>query len=136
MTLPILAHRRLRQQRLAGGRLATPQAVVAWLGAMQSQEYLGAAWSLALRMSGATAAAVNRAFDAGEILRTHVMRPTWHFVAPADLRWLLALTAPRVLAGSAYRNRQLELDDATYARADDLIAAALRGGRSLTRPEL
>ncbi|HEY7983473.1 MAG TPA: winged helix DNA-binding domain-containing protein, partial [Ktedonobacterales bacterium] len=127
---------RLAQQRLARGPLASAQAVVAWLGAMQAQEYPGAAWSLALRMDGATAAAIDRAFDAGEILRTHVMRPTWHFAAPADLRWLLQLTGPRVLAGNAYRNRQLALDDSTYARTDALIAAALAGGQHLTRTEL
>jgi hypothetical protein len=121
---------------LADHPLATAREVVAWLGAMQAQEYPGAAWSLAMRMDGATAAAIDRAFDAGEIVRTHVMRPTWHFVAPADLRWLLELTAPRILAGNAYRNRQLGLDDATYARADALIAAALRGGTYQTRNEL
>jgi hypothetical protein len=136
MTPPTLAHRRLRQLRLAGDPLATPQEVVAWLGAMQAQEYPGAAWSLAMRLRRASAATINRAFNAGEMLRTHVMRPTWHFVAPADLRWLLELTAPRILAGNAYRNRQLELDNATYARSDVLIAEALRGGRHLTRPEL
>jgi hypothetical protein len=136
MTSPTIAHRRLRQQRAARDPLATPQAVVAWLGAVQAQEYPGAAWSLAMRMPNATAVDIDRAFDAGEILRTHLMRPTWHFVAPADLRWLLDLTAPRILAGNAYRNRQLALDDATYARADALIVAALRGGRHLTRTAL
>jgi hypothetical protein len=136
MIPPTIAQRRLRQQRLAHDPLATPQAVVAWLGAVQAQEYPGAAWSLAMRLRGATAMDIDRAFDAGEILRTHVMRPTWHFVAPADLRWLLDLTAPRILAGNAYRNRQLALDDATYVRTDALIAAALQGGRQLTRNEL
>jgi hypothetical protein len=136
MTPPTLAHQRLRQLRLAGDPLATPREVIGWLGAMQAQEYYGAAWSLAMRVRGATAATIDRAFDAGEILRTHMMRPTWHFATPADLRWLLELTAPRILAGNAYRNRQLELDDATYSRSDALIAEALYGGRYLTRPEL
>lgn len=69
---------------------------MAWFGAVQSQEYLGASWSLGLRMQSATDALIDQAFNSGAILRTQVMRPTWHFVAPADIRWLLALTAPRV----------------------------------------
>jgi hypothetical protein len=64
------------------------------------------------------------------------MRPTWHFVLPADIRWLLELTAPRVNAVSASYYRRFELDDATFARGNDLLARALQGGNQLTRPEL
>ena len=60
---------------------------------MQAQDYLGAKWALGLRLPGTTDAKIEQAFNDGAILRTHVMRPTWHFVAPADIRWLLALTA-------------------------------------------
>jgi len=79
---------------------------------------------------------LDRAFDAGEILRTHVLRPTWHFVAPEDLRWLLALTAPRVRRASAYQYRLLGIDGPLTARARGVIEAALEGGLSRTREEL
>ena len=131
-----LGLRRLSQQRLARDPLATPAEVVGWLGAVQSQEYQPATWSLGMRMAGATSAEVDRAFDDGAILRTHVMRPTWHFVTPDDIRWLLELTAPRVKAAMAYYGRQLALDDALLAHSNDIIAGALRGGKSLTRSEL
>ena len=85
---------------------------------------------------GATDDEVDRAFADGAILRTHVMRPTWHFVAPADIRWLLALTAPRVHAANAFMYRKLELDAAVFKRSDAALARALRGGRQLTRDEL
>ena len=136
MTSPTLPHRRLAEQRLAGHPLATAREVVSWVGAMQAQEYPGAAWSLAMRMDGATAAAVDRAFGAGEIVRTHVMRPTWHFVAPADLRWLLELTAPRVRALLAFGDRRMEIDAAVLGRSHAVLEAALRDGDHLTRPEL
>jgi hypothetical protein len=87
-------------------------------------------------VAGATEADLDRAFDAGEIVRTHVLRPTWHFVAPDDLRWLLALTAPRVRQASAYQYRILEIDAALTARAAKVIERALRGGVALTREEL
>src|SRR5690242_1790501 len=104
-----IAHQRLHNQYLTRPVFERPGQVTAWLGAVQSQDYEGAKWALAQRMQGATNAALDRAFAEGEILRTHVLRPTWHFVAPADIRWLLALTAPRVHATSAYYYRQLEL---------------------------
>ena len=84
--------------------------VVDWLGAVQAQEYEAAKWGLGLRMQDAVDADVERAFNEGQILRTHVMRPTWHFVTPADIRWLLELTAPRVQRIMASYNRRLELD--------------------------
>ena len=127
---------RLSQQRLTHEPLATPAEVVAWLGAVQSQEYLGAIWSLGMRMRDATDAVIERAFNEGAILRTHVLRPTWHFVTPADIRWLLELTAPRVRATMAHYDRQLELDDALYLRSNAAIAGALAGGQYRTRAEL
>jgi hypothetical protein len=108
---------------------------VRWTGAVQSQDYAGGKWALGLR-SGATAAAIDRLFDEGAILRTHVLRPTWHFVVPEDVRWLLDLTGPRIRAGLAGRYRDLELDDKVVTRALAAFAAALRDGRHLTRVEL
>ena len=127
---------RLAQQRLSQNPFRAPSEVVAWLGAVQSQDYLGAKWSLGLRTQGPTDEAVEQAFNAGTILRTHVMRPTWHFVMPADIRWLLELTAPRLHAANATRYRQLDLDETLLRRSDEVIANALQGGQSLTRAEL
>src|SRR6188768_2841166 len=106
-----LADARLHNQRLSSSGLTKPADVVAWLGAVQAQDYAGAKWALALRMERATDADIDQAFAAGAILRTHVMRPTWHFVSPADIRWMLALTAPRVHAVSDYYYRKAGLDD-------------------------
>jgi winged helix DNA-binding protein len=131
-----IAHQRLRNQHIAGATFKKPGDVVAWLGAVQAQDYAGAKWALGLRLRGATDDDVDRAFADGSILRTHLMRPTWHFVTPGDIRWLLALTAPRVHVANAFMYRQLELDSAIFKRSDAAIAKALRGGRHLTRDEL
>lgn len=93
-------------------------------------------WALGLRLRDAKDTDVEQAFNAGSILRTHVMRPTWHFVTPDDIRWLLELTAPRVNALNAYYYRKLELDEATLARSNDVLARALEGGKHLTRAEI
>jgi hypothetical protein len=131
-----VAYARLHNQRLSSAQFAKPAEVVAWLGAVQAQEYPGAKWALALRMRRTTDSSVERAFAAGEILRTHVLRPTWHFVAPADIRWMLALTAPRVRVATATYDRRLGIDAAVIKRSNKAIARALKGGRQLTRQEL
>ena len=114
----------------------TPESVVRSLVAVQSQDYPGAKWSVGQRVRGGTDAGLDEAFSAGRILRTHVLRPTWHFVSPEDIRWLLRLTAPRVHALCAYQNRRLGLDGRLFARAHTVFARALEGGRHLTRAEL
>lgn len=107
-----------------------------WLTAVQAQDYAGAKWALGMRMPGTTDDDVERAFTDGAILRTHILRPTWHFVAPADIRWMLALTAPRVHAANARIYRKYGLDATVFRRSNAALERALRDGRHLTRDEL
>jgi hypothetical protein len=130
-----IAQRRLYAQRLWGSGFATADEVVAWLVAMQAQEFPVAKWSVAQRAPGVTNAAVDQAFADGTILRTHILRPTWHFVTPGDLRWLLALSAPRVHALNASYYRKEELDAALLAKSESALARALQG-QHLTRAEV
>ncbi|MEW5987412.1 MAG: winged helix DNA-binding domain-containing protein [Chloroflexota bacterium] len=131
-----IAHQRLLNQHLAGTTLATPAAVVDWLVAAQAQDYAGAKWAIGLRLNGTTDTAIEHAFNEGTILRTHVLRPTWHFVTPHDIRWLLTLTAPRVHQINGTYYHRLELDQATFTRSHDALAKALRDRQQLTREEL
>ncbi|HEX7332137.1 MAG TPA: winged helix DNA-binding domain-containing protein [Pyrinomonadaceae bacterium] len=127
---------RLDNHKLSSSEFKKPVDVVRWLGAVQAQDYNGAKWALALRMRAATDAAVEEAFNDGHILRTHLLRPTWHFVAPDDIRWLLQLTGARVnvRCGSGYR--KYELDNATLKRSNKVLSRALQGGKHLTRSAL
>jgi hypothetical protein len=126
--------------RLANQRLTCPAMdaakVVAHLGAVQSQDYPAATWALGLRLQDMHASAIDLAFDQGSILRTHVLRPTWHFVAPADIRWMLALSAPRIRASVATYTRSLGLEESTLDKSSTVVGQALRGGKYLTRAEL
>ncbi len=131
-----IAHHRLHSQRISEAALRTPSEVVGWLGAVQAQDYAGAKWALGLRLQGATDHDIDQAFADGAILRTHLMRPTWHFVTPADIRWMLALTAPRVHAVNASMYRRLELDNTVFRQSNAVLAKALQGGKQLTRDEL
>lgn len=136
MTGEGIAQRRLAAQRLVGAPLPTAADAVRNLLAVQSQDYPSAKWGLAQRVAGATDSQLDRDFDAGALLRLHVMRPTWHFVAPEDLRWLAALTGARVHHACAHQHRQLEIDGPLARRAADVFEGVLAGGTALTRDEL
>ena len=127
---------RLKHQSLKPAALSTPESVVQALGAVQSQDYLGAAWALALRAKSVTLADVDAALADGRIIRTHVLRPTWHFVAPADLRWMLALTGPRVRMLMRTYDARLALDAKIYAKARRAMTRALERDGAMTRAQL
>ncbi len=131
-----MLRRRLATQRLQGEGLPSAADVVRLLGCVQSQEYAHALWSLGMRSSAQTVAAVQAEFDRGEFLRTHILRPTWHFVAAEDIRWILKAIAPRVQQLNQTIYRQVDLDPDTRDRGIRLIVEELEGGRYRTRAEL
>jgi len=133
--VPILTDR-LRNQHLTGPRLPTPAAVVGWLGAVQAQDQIGARWAVAQRTTDTSDAAVRDALDAGTIVRTHVLRPTWHYVMAGDVRWMLELTAPRIRNAAAAYYRQAGLTPTVFAKCHAVVARALEGGRHLTRRDI
>jgi winged helix DNA-binding protein len=135
IAMDIAAHR-LHNQHIAQQPLKRPAEVVAWLGAMQAQDYTGAKWAIGLRLPKATDAQIEQAIADKTIVRTWPMRGTLHFVAAADVRWILALTGQRTIASSARRYNELELDTETLIRSNDLLLKAVQGGTQRSRTEL
>lgn len=127
----IISHRLFNQQ-ITQAKFTKPEELVHWMVAMQAQEFNMVKWALGLRLPGIKESTVEDAFNKGSILRTHLLRPTWHFVSPEDIRWLLELTGPRINAVSAHMNKKLELDSKILKRTNDIIAKALEG-KFLTR---
>jgi hypothetical protein len=123
----------MRASRLSGSRFGTAAEAVGWHLAMQAQDYAPAKWSIGQRSVGLRDEDLDLALVEGSIVRTHVLRPTWHFVARDDIRWLLALSGPRVHQANAGRYRELGLDGRTRARCERVIVRALAGGNRLTR---
>ena len=128
-----LAHLRLRSHLLSESPARTAAQVVTTLGAMQAQDYGSAVWAMGCRIPDSKAADIERAIRDRTIVRTWPMRGTLHFVPADDARWMLTLLTPRVIASTATRVRQLELDDATFAKAERTLVKALRGEKRFTR---
>ena len=126
---------RLRNQKLRPSTTVDAVDVVRWFGAMQAQDYPGAKWAIGRRAPHLGDADVEGAFNSGAIVRTHVLRPTWHFVAAEDLHWMLALTGSRLNAINRRYGMTLGLDERLFDRVRGIVERAL-DGQSLTRPEI
>ena len=133
MTFREIAKYRLLNQQLAHTKIKSAVEMVEWFGAVQGQEYAQAKWGLGLRLPHLFDNDIENELNDGKILRTHLLRPTWHFVSATDIRWLLKLTAPRVHAVNAYMYRQSELDNNVLNRCSDILVKILEGGKQLTR---
>lgn len=128
--------RRFAVQRLTGPALDHPADAVRLLLAVQAQDPGTADYSLAIRSREESHASVLAAHASGSYVRTHILRPTWHYVAVEDLRWLLALTSARVESGMAARHRGLGFDDTVVGASLEALREFLSGGQTLTRREI
>ena len=136
MTSRELALLRIANQQLAGTHFTQPANLVQWMTCMQAQDYGMAKWAIGCRLREMSDVSVEQDFCDGKILRTHVLRPTWHFVCPADIRWLLKFSAPRVKAMSRIYHQKLGIDYAILRQSKKIITKALSKHDRLTREEL
>jgi hypothetical protein len=133
--------RQLIQLRLANQGLISPDfttgaGVVAHFGAMQAQDYPMAKWAVGLRMRNGSDADIDKVVNAGEIIRTHILRPTWHFVSRQDVRWMMELSAPYVRKATQYVNKQVGLTDDIFKKAWRAIEVELNKDDNLTKEDL
>jgi hypothetical protein len=115
---------------------ATPRQIVAHFGMMQAQDFNSAMWAIGVRLNGCTEKMVREDFNKGEILRTHVLRPTWHLVSPENIRWMLKLSARRIIQSMKSRDRELGLTDEIYAKCYRIMENALDKEDNVTRDGL
>jgi hypothetical protein len=136
MTLNELSPVRLSHQQITDHHFENPEDVVSWMGAMQAQDFNMAKWAVALRLPSATHAIIQNAFDKGEIIRTHAMRPTWHFISRKDVSWMLDLTAPQIRTSARSRHKELELTPVILKKSLKALEKILAGVSHMTRDEL
>ena len=139
MTAPALrqvAQLRMAGQHVVGKGFATATDAVAWLTCVQAQDFGGALTSVALRVRDGSRGGVEAALDSGAVVRSWPMRGTLHFVPARDLRWLLDLGAPRIVAATAKRRRDLDISDSDIDIVRACTQEALAGGVALERTDL
>ncbi|MDR1055394.1 MAG: winged helix DNA-binding domain-containing protein [Prevotellaceae bacterium] len=131
-----LISRRLHNQQLTKHKLHAPREIVSWMGAMQAQDYNMAKWGIGVRLTGITAQQVEDAVNNGDIIRTHIMRPTWHFVSTEDIHWLMQLTAPRIKPILFNYDKNVGFEKIPLRKVTDIVIKSLQGNKHLTRLEL
>lgn len=136
MTFQEIGRYRLHSQHITGMPFKAAKDIVSWMGAMQAQDYNHAKWAVGLRLPGATDKTIEKAIAKGDIIRTHLLRPTWHLVSAKDIYWMLELTAPHIKASLKSRHKELELTSTVFKKSNKVIEKALTGGKQLTREEL
>jgi hypothetical protein len=136
MTSTDIIRIRLANQQLAGTNFKNAKDLVGWMGAIQAQDFAMSKWAVGVRLPGSTNKTVQTAIDNGEIIRTHVLRPTWHLVSADDVYWMLELTGSRVKAFMKSNMKHLELSEDLCSKSNDVMAKALNGNNHLTREEI
>jgi hypothetical protein len=131
-----IADLRLLNQHIAGLTFSSAEEVVGWMGAMQAQDLPMVKWAVGIRLPGSTAGTVESAMNKGKIIRTHLMRPTWHLVKAEDIYWMLDLTAPQIRQALRSRHKRLGLTGKAVSRSLTVAIAALEGGKNFSRKEL
>ncbi|WP_099463065.1 winged helix DNA-binding domain-containing protein [Parabacteroides provencensis] len=129
---------RMASQQLASPNFEEPKALVSWMGAIQAQDYAMSKWAVGSRLQSGSLKTVDEALKRGEILRTHVLRPTWHLVAAEDIRWMLKLSVQRIKSAyvSFAKGHQLDITEKQYGQFNDLIVRILEDNKSLTKQEI
>jgi hypothetical protein len=132
----LISNTRLFSQKIAVPEFRTPKEIVSWMGAIQAQDYGMSKWAVGLRLVNSDEQMVESSFNNGEIIRIHALRPTWHFVSPDDIYWMINLTAPKIKISLKSRHKQLELSESIIIKSISIIEKELGKATCLTREEL
>ncbi len=136
MTPQEISNIRLINQKVDNPEFNAAKEIVSWMGAIQAQDYAMSKWAIGIRLCDPSEQMIESAIDKGEIIRTHLLRPTWHFVAADDLYWMLQLSASKIKSSMKSRNKELELTEAILKRTNKIVEKKLAGSGSMTRDEL
>jgi hypothetical protein len=135
MTYQEISHYRLVSQKLYKTTSCTPQEIVRHLGAMQAQDYSMAKWAIGSRCN-ASEKEIEEAINSAQIIRTHILRPTWHFVAADDIYWMLDISAPQVKRFTISAGKKYGFDIKKLYQINAEIEKMLNGNNHMTRDEI
>ena len=126
---------RLISQQIAETNFSSPLQLSEWMGAIQAQDLPMSLLAIALRTKNTTIKTIEKALNEGEIIRTHLMRPTWHIVSKNDIYWMLDLTAPALKRTIGRRYKEMDFNNELMQKANGLLEKNMQG-KELTRQEI
>jgi hypothetical protein len=127
---------RLQTQQLITPKYEYAKDLISYMGALQAQDYKMSKWAIGCRLKSGKLSEINAAIDSGEIIRTHVLRPTWHFVSPYNLKWMLNLSSQKIISSNTSRGKQFDVEEELYMKCNDAIGRMLEGNKHLTKQEI
>lgn len=136
MNLNDVPNIRLINQQISKSKFRTAKELVGWMGAMQAQDYAMAKWAIGIRLPDSTQKEIETAMDDGQIIRTHLLRPTWHFVSSEDIYWMLELTSPQIKAAMKSSDKNLELTADIFKKSNAVLEKSLRDNNHLSREDI
>lgn len=131
-----LLHIRLYNQLLSVHGKNTPHEIVSWMGAMQSQALDMAKWAIGTRLENQKIKDIEDALNTGQIIRTHILRPTWHFISAEDIHWMFDLSNPRLKPIYRSYTKIVKADESIIYHAIPFVEKVLAGGKHLTKEEI
>ena len=131
-----IAAQRLHNQQINAAQFTKIKDLVSYMCAVQSQDYAMSKWAIGLRLPGSTDNQIEKALDRADILRTHVLRPTWHIIAAQDIYWMISLSAGKIKALMKTMDRQLELTEKIFTKSNNIIAKCVEDGLHVNRDSI
>jgi hypothetical protein len=136
MNLHDISILRFNNQQIADSKINTVKEIAYWMCALQAQDFNMSKWAFGIRLQDSKETIINKAINSGDIVRLHLLRPTWHFVSSKDIYWILELTAPQIRAATKFRDKQLGLTENIVRESNFILEKSLRDGNHLTRQEI
>lgn len=131
-----LLNLRLNNQLLSDHNLEDPVEVVNYMCAMQSQSLDMAKWAIGSRLQNSSSKTITDALNTGKIIRTHILRPTWHFISAEDIYWMNDLSYPRLKPVYQYYAKMLKANVSTIYSYINHVEKVLEGCKHLTKQEI
>lgn len=127
---------RLYNQLLIEHSFKEPSEIVSWMGAMQAQAFEMAKWAIGVRLKNSTVGSVEKALNSAQIIRTHILRPTWHFVSAEDIHWMFELSNPRVKPIYISYCKMSGIDESIISKTNKMMEKLFENEKHLTKNEI
>jgi hypothetical protein len=131
-----IAKLRLISQQLVASSCYSAGSLIDYMTAMQAQDFAASKWAVGMRIPDCTLPMVDEAIVRGDLLRMHLLRPTWHWASGKDIRQWIRLCAKSIINSARTREISNGLTDDIIAQCKQIIHHALSENPVLSKAAL